>query len=522
MKRLSLLTFAILINGLCFAESSDFDPLNTTKNLPTKISPSNINLQRNFLQQSKKSNEINNNNNNNNHNYDLCNNNSSNELKLQNINELDVIDITLCNNPKTKEIWANTLYQAANLGVAKSEFFPTISASADISKSYSKQRQSSSNNQNRSGRVNFTWMLYDFGGRYARVNQANFLLQSAIFTQNSNVQTLILNSLIAFYDAKARQAYVISTKEAELTAAESYNAAKTKYEVGITTPADVLQAQTAHSQAVLNHIRAIGDFKISLSNLLNAMGISLPQNIENLNNIISPFEIKKQQQQQKYTHKQLQTIKQEIATALENRPDLLALKQQIEASKENLKIIKTQFLPTINLSGSYNKQNSKIKNGSGSYYYDSDNNVYTYSNSTTSYWSNSNNLTLSINIPIFSGFSTYYQQKAAEQQIEQNIARYQTLENSISTDIWSAYENLNTAYQSIRTTTDLLQSATKSYEMALGRYKSGVGNLIDVLSAQSALANARQQKIQALLDWQKNKAQLAYALGNLDYTIVEK
>ena len=58
--------------------------------------------------------------------------------------------------------------------------------------------------------------------------------------------------------------------------------------------------------------------------------------------------------------------------------------------------------------------------------------------------------------------------------------------------------------------------------MALGRYKSGVGTLIDVLNAQSALASAKQQKIQAFLDWQTSKAKVAYALGNLDYTILEK
>lgn len=524
MKKISALIFALCLApfGNNFADELGFDPLNISKNLPEKISPTNINLQRSFLQQSKEIN-ANNNKNNNNNNFDFCNsnNNNLNNLKLQNLDALDVIDITLCNNPKTKELWATTLYQATNVGVAKSAYFPTISASIDGSKSYSKQRQTRNRGENRSGRLNFSWLVYDFGGREAKIDQANYLLQAAIYSQNATVQSLILNSLTAFYNVKAKQALVISTKEAELTAAESFNAAKTKYEVGVTTPADVLQAQTAHSQSVLNHIKAVGDFKIAISNLLNAIGIPLPETSESLNNLISPFDAKNLQQT--YTHKQLQTIKQEISTALENRPDLLALKQQIEASKESLKIIKTQFLPSINLSGNYNKQYNKSKTNSSEIYYDSEKEVYVYSSgSNVHYWSNSNSLTLSISIPIFSGFSTYYQQKAAEQQIQQNIAKYQTLKSSISNDIWVAYENLHTAFQSIRTTNDLLTSARKSHEMALGRYKSGVGTLIDVLNAQSALASAKQQKIQAFLDWQTSKAKVAYALGNLDYTILEK
>jgi outer membrane protein TolC len=48
-----------------------------------------------------------------------------------------------------------------------------------------------------------------------------------------------------------------------------------------------------------------------------------------------------------------------------------------------------------------------------------------------------------------------------------------------------------------------------------------VGTVLDLLAAQSALANARLQRIQAALDWYVYRATLAQAMGALDYTLLQ-
>jgi len=82
--------------------------------------------------------------------------------------------------------------------------------------------------------------------------------------------------------------------------------------------------------------------------------------------------------------------------------------------------------------------------------------------------------------------------------------------------VWTNYQDLVTATQSIRTAADLLTSAEQSERVALGRYKAGVGTILDVLNAQSALASARVQRIQAALDWFVSRGALAKAMGTLD------
>jgi outer membrane protein TolC len=68
----------------------------------------------------------------------------------------------------------------------------------------------------------------------------------------------------------------------------------------------------------------------------------------------------------------------------------------------------------------------------------------------------------------------------------------------------------------VRTSEDLIASAQQSSEVARARYKEGVGTVLDLLAAQSALASARAQQVDARLAWSVSLAQLAHDAGVLD------
>jgi len=52
--------------------------------------------------------------------------------------------------------------------------------------------------------------------------------------------------------------------------------------------------------------------------------------------------------------------------------------------------------------------------------------------------------------------------------------------------------------------------------VALGRYREGVGSILDLLTAQALLASARAQTISAYTDWYLAVARLAHATGTLE------
>jgi len=61
--------------------------------------------------------------------------------------------------------------------------------------------------------------------------------------------------------------------------------------------------------------------------------------------------------------------------------------------------------------------------------------------------------------------------------------------------------------------------ALRSLARAMGvhtRYKNGLDSILDVLSAQATLANARVQQVQARLNWFAALAAMGHAMGGLD------
>ena len=119
-------------------------------------------------------------------------------------------------------------------------------------------------------------------------------------------------------------------------------------------------------------------------------------------------------------------------------------------------------------------------------------------------------------IPLFTGYQSTYQILQARDQLEVQTATRDRLATDVSLDVWRAYQDLRTQGQSLTTTDELVASAQESYNAALARYKAGVGTIIDLLNAQSALASAQLQRIQARYRWNLAKVTLARAIGVLD------
>ena len=136
--------------------------------------------------------------------------------------------------------------------------------------------------------------------------------------------------------------------------------------------------------------------------------------------------------------------------------------------------------------------------------------------------SHTSSIGVTLNVPLFTGFSTTYKVRNAEALKEAREAQRERIRQQVALDVWQSYQNLLTSGQSLQTTADLLNSAEAAEKVALGRYKAGVGSILDVLNAQSALALARQQRVQATFDWNVSRATLAQAMGNLDISLLQR
>lgn len=398
----------------------------------------------------------------------------------------EVVDLALCNNPQTRAAWASARVQAGLAGVARSAYLPTLGASVGSSRNRSRvEGQDAVSKTVDSASLSAAWLLYDFGVREANLENARQLLAAAVATQDSTRQGVFLSALQAFYQVHALQAALDAALLAEKSAGESLSAAEARYRAGSATPADRLQAQTALSQATLVRIRADGDLKNARGTLANAIGIDAQQPV-----LLAPLA----------TQAPPRDFDRDVSALIEEarrqRPDLSAAEAQLKAARASVDANRAAHLPSVSLTATPAWQDS--------------------SGLTT----HSSAIGVSVSIPLFSGFNQTYKVRTAEAQAELKAAQRDQLQLQVALDVWKAYQNLSTATQSIRTTADLVASAEQSEKVALGRYKAGVGSILDLLSAQSALASARQQRVQSTYDWNVSRATLAQSIGALDTPIL--
>jgi TolC family type I secretion outer membrane protein len=391
----------------------------------------------------------------------------------------DVVNLTLCNNPQTRQAWANSLSQAAQLGVSNSAYLPTVSANISGDRS-------SNSTTARSAGLTLSYLLFDFGGRAAGRENAKQLLAAAKASRDSTIQSIFLTAVQSYYNTLATQAALFAANKSEQAAALSYAASSARYRAGTATPADKLSAQTAWSQARLNRINAEGVLHKARGALANTLGLDANRTITLVEAVDQPPDMSFEQN--------IQTL---IDEAKRLRPDLRAAEAQIRAAEAGVTAAEAAGKPSLSLVASGNRRDS------------------------AGLTSNTSSLGVNLSVPLFSGYAPTYRIRAAEAQVESSKARAEQLSTQVALDVWNAYHALMTATESVRTSDDLLASAEQSERVALGRYQAGVGSMLDVLNAQSALASARQQHIQARLDWNVGRVALAQAMGTLDGTLLD-
>lgn len=84
-------------------------------------------------------------------------------------------------------------------------------------------------------------------------------------------------------------------------------------------------------------------------------------------------------------------------------------------------------------------------------------------------------------------------------------------------EVWQAFQSLQSETEALASTEKLLGFATKSLEVAQGRFKAGVGSTLELLEAQRAMADAAQQRINALANWRATRLRLATSLGRIGF-----
>jgi outer membrane protein len=414
-------------------------------------------------------------------------------LRLQ-----DAVERALCSHPKTRQAWANVKVQAAAVGVGRAGFLPTINGNwqgtRDIASNHVTgypQYDSNYRTNLQNASVSLSWVLYDFGGRSAALKNASALLAAAQANQLATLQTVFGTVAKDFYTAQAAQGSLASAREVERTAQTSANVATARVDRGVAAISDQLQAQTAYAEAVVNRTKAESDWASAVGTLASDMNLAPATNIAlpDVGDGVKP------------DHEFGDSVAALIEDAQQHYPGIAAAEAQVAAARAKAVQTRAEGLPRLSLVAQYsfNNQPTSLQLG------------FPVFPATHREWY----LGFQVTIPIFEGFARTYQVRQADAQTELQIDLLAEARQQVGLDVWNSYQLLQGATKNLDNSARLLILAQRSYEAAQRRYEIGVGSMLELLSAQSSLANGKKQRIQALTDWRSARLQLASKLGKL-------
>ncbi len=397
-----------------------------------------------------------------------------------------VVEIALDNNPLTQASYRQALSAAALFGSKKAPYYPTLNATASFTRSNNLflSPTTTTTLDTYGPALTLNYLLLDLGGRAANAENARLGLIAADWNHNATIQNVILGvetTYVGYLDAKAQ----LDAATVDVTQAQAaLDAATSRHDAGLATIAEVLQARTALSQAHLSQQTADGQVLALRGALATAMG--LPAN--------TPYDVGRLPADLPLDHA-TGAVEDLIATARLRRPDLEAARALAAKAAVHVKAVRSDGLPALSLAAT-----------AGRTYYNP-----TLATGNRNTWSASALVT----IPLFTGFANTYNIRQAVADAEVAKAQANSLDQQVVLEVWQSYYAFKTSTQLVKTSRDLLASAEESERVALGRYKEGVGTIIDLLTAQAALANARAQEIYARSSWYVAVAQLAHDTGTI-------
>lgn len=394
----------------------------------------------------------------------------------------DAVDIALLHNPQTTLSWSEARTAAFEYGAARGVYFPAIDATASVGRSQSVTQTGYVERTQFSPLVSLSYLLLDFGGRGGTIGAARENVIAVDLNYNAMLQNVVLqveSAYFAYTSARALSAAQLQTVTEEQ---ENLQAAQVRHRDGVATVADVLQAQTLLAQAQLDLETDSGTVKTNHGNLAAAMGLRADADFE----IATPSDSLQ-------IGNASQSVDTLIVSALANRPDMAAARVSILQSQQEVRVARSQEFPALTLGANLGRNYSNLPLFAGNNYA----------------------ITLGITVPIFNGFTYQYNVAAAKSRVDESAASASLLRTQVSNQVVTSYVALRTASARVRSADVLLASAQQSEQVARGRYRAGVGTILDLLTAQSALASARAQQAQTRWTWATALAQLSHDVGVL-------
>lgn len=429
----------------------------------------------------------------------------------------DCISIALNHNPAIKNARYNYGISKSNVGVARSEFFPTVGVGTGYSYNTTSSSKINTDTNAYTVQATLNQLLWNFGRTNANIKMQKFYLIADEYNFYNTVRETTFNVKQKYYEVLASRATVLINKAYVQINERNYQRTKAYFDEGIKSKIDLVNAEVTLSDSKIQLVQAENSYKNSLVNLNNAMylvnapaySISGTEVFNNVNDNVAPVDLTKiTKPSDKEISKLPVNVKDakltssvetlELLTdykvdefpysfeecmkmAYKNRADLKAYNSTLDAVKQNLLFVKRNYYPELSASAGYGFRNTNSTNSL---------NVGL-------------NLSSSVNI-----MNQKYKVDAAKYQVDIAENSLNQLNQDIFFEVQNAYINMVELEKQIPLLAVKVRQTLENYELAEGRYYVGLGDYIQLQDAKVNYNNAQCSYIETIYKYNVARANL--------------
>jgi len=410
----------------------------------------------------------------------------------------ELIDVAEEHNPSTRVVWERAKQKAAELGLARSAYYPELDGLAV----FGDERLINPFPKPLAPRgyvmvevpvvrpeVTLQYLIFDFGKREAKVDSAKEERLAAGADVIQVNQALAFRVASAYYQLVTAQERLQAAQDTLRTAQTTQDAAEDRLKNGLATLPDVLNARAETAQAAFDEESADGDEKIARVTLTEAVGAGP-----------SPDIVIDSQKSAPLPERLTMSIDALIDRAMKDRPDLMAQTLRIRSAEADIRAARAEYKPQMVLSGSAAQTSVWPTADYGQ-----------LGPASEPTWS----AALGVQWRIFDGGARKNELLIAESKRREAQDELTAKDDETTREVWTAYIAFRTALRKHDAAVALLESANSSYSASLEAYKYGVKNLVDVVTAEDQLAKARLSSVSARSELFLEAVNLEFATGNL-------
>lgn len=379
-----------------------------------------------------------------------------------------------------KETWQNLLPQASIDGT----WNHTISA-AQMNLGGQSFKMGMDNSNTVSGVLNISLPI--FASVYKAMSMTKTDIELAVEKSRASKLDLVNQVTKGYYQLMLTQdSYDVLQKSYKL-AEDNYNIVNAKYQQGAVSEFDKISAEVQMRSIKPNVISAGNAVTLSKLQLKVLMGVTADVDIEIADNLGN------------YETELFANELNQPAANLNNNTTMKQLDLNRKMLNQNIKSLRTNFMPTLGMNYSYQYQSL----------YNEDWNILDYN------WSGSSALMFTLSIPLYkaSNFTKLKSNRIQIRQLEQN--RLDT-ERKLNMQITSYQNNMAASSEQVVSNRENVMQAQKAVQIAGKRYEVGKGTVLELNTSQVQLTEAELTYNQSIYDYLVAKADLDQVLGK-DY-----